>query len=106
MPQSIQKSCPPLSRNQNSINADRLAEICKALAHPARVRILAHLNQIDQCVCGQLVEVLPLAQSTVSQHLKILKTAGLVQGEVEGPRTCYCINHDVVAELKNILKYL
>ncbi len=106
MPQSIGKCCPPPSHTPKSINADRLAEICKALAHPARVQILAHLKEIDQCVCGQLVEVLPLAQSTVSQHLKILKTAGLVQGEVEGPRTCYCINPGAVAELKNLLKHL
>ena len=106
MPQSIQKSFSSPSSTQNSINADRLAEICKALAHPARIQILAHLKEIDQCVCGQLVEVLPLAQSTVSQHLKILKTAGLVQGEVEGPRTCYCINHDAVVELKDLLKHL
>lgn len=88
------------------MDADRLAAICKALAHPARIQILAHLKDINRCVCGQLVEALPLAQSTVSQHLKILKTAGLVQGEVEGPRTCYCINHDAVAELKNLLANL
>jgi ArsR family transcriptional regulator len=85
------------------LDADRLAEICKALAHPARIQILSHLKAIDQCVCGQLVEVLPLAQSTVSQHLKILKTAGLIKGEVEGPRTCYCIHHDALEELKTLL---
>ncbi len=106
MPQSIRNCCSPTSTNQISLDADRLAAICKALAHPARIRILAHLKSIDQCVCGQLVEVMPLAQSTVSQHLKILKTAGLINGEVEGPRTCYCINHDAVKELKELLTHL
>jgi len=106
LPQSVPKCYTTPSRKEIPINADRLAEICKALAHPARIQILAHLKEIDQCVCGQLVEVLPLAQSTVSQHLKILKTAGLVQGEVEGPRTCYCINHDAVVELKELLTHL
>lgn len=81
----------------------RLAAICKALAHPARVRIVAHLKQLDQCVCGQLVDALPLAQSTVSQHLKILKSAGVVRGEIEGPRTCYCLNPGVMDELKALV---
>ena len=106
MPQSSRKCCSKPSIKQTLLDADRLATICKALAHPARIHILAHLKEIDQCVCGQLVEVLPLAQSTVSQHLKILKTAGLIKGEVEGPRTCYCSNHDAVAELKDLLRYL
>ena len=69
---------------------DSLALICKALSHPARIRIVEHLKAVDQCICGEIVEILPLAQSTVSQHLKILKAAGLVLGEIEGPRTCYC----------------
>ncbi|MEJ2156267.1 MAG: metalloregulator ArsR/SmtB family transcription factor [Desulfobacteraceae bacterium] len=103
MPQSIQKCCPSPSLEKIPLNTDRLAEICKALAHPARIQILSHLKAIDQCICGQLVEVLPLAQSTVSQHLKILKIAGLIKGEVEGPRTCYCINHDALEELNTML---
>ena len=106
MPQSARKCRSTPAHKKIPINADRLAEICKALAHPVRIQILSHLKEIDQCVCGQLVEVLPLAQSTVSQHLKILKTAGLIQGEVEGPRTCYCINHDAVTELKELLAHL
>ena len=69
-----------------------LALICKALSHPARIRIVEHLKAVDQCICGDIVEILPLAQSTVSQHLKILKAAGLVLGEIEGPRTCYCLD--------------
>lgn len=80
-------------------NVDDLANLCKALAHPARIKILKHLLEENRCVCGQLVEILPLAQSTVSQHLKTLKEVGLVQGEVEGPRTCYCVNKTKLASL-------
>src|SRR5258708_38800410 len=69
-----------------------LAEFAKALAHPARIAILKILAQKNECICGEIVEVLPLAQSTVSQHLKELKKAGLITGETDGPRSCYCIN--------------
>jgi len=77
-----------------------LALICKALSHPARIRIVEHLKAVDHCVCGEIVEILPLAQSTVSQHLKILKAAGLVLGEIEGPRTCYCLDKRRLALFK------
>lgn len=70
---------------------DELAAFAKALGHPARVQILRILAQRDGCVCGDIVDALPLAQSTVSQHLKVLKEAGLIRGDVEGPRICYCI---------------
>jgi ArsR family transcriptional regulator, arsenate/arsenite/antimonite-responsive transcriptional repressor len=69
-----------------------LAAFAKAMAHPARIVILKVLAQKNGCICGELVEVLPLAQSTVSQHLKELKAAGLITGTVDGPRSCYCIN--------------
>ena len=69
-----------------------LAEFAKALAHPARIAILKVLAQHNECICGEIVDVLPLAQSTVSQHLKELKNAGLINGSVDGPRSCYCIN--------------
>jgi len=69
-----------------------LAEVAKALGHPARIAILKVLAQKNECICGEIVEVLPLAQSTVSQHLKELKTAGLIEGTLDGPRSCYCIN--------------
>jgi len=69
-----------------------LAAFTKALAHPARIAILKILAQHNECICGEIVEVLPLAQSTVSQHLKELKNAGLINGTVDGPRSCYCIN--------------
>ena len=69
-----------------------LANFAKAMAHPARIAILKVLAQKNECICGEIVELLPLAQSTVSQHLKELKNAGLILGETDGPRSCYCIN--------------
>jgi len=69
-----------------------LAEFAKALGHPARIAIMKVLAKKNECICGEVVEVLPLAQSTVSQHLKELKNAGLIDGSVDGPRSCYCIN--------------
>jgi ArsR family transcriptional regulator len=79
---------------------ERLAEACKALAHPARLRILRVLAARETCICGEIVEVLPLAQSTVSRHLKVLKEAGLVQGAVDGPRSCYCLDRAALARLR------
>nr|MBC7613147.1 winged helix-turn-helix transcriptional regulator [Pseudopedobacter sp.] len=69
-----------------------LAEFAKAISHPARVAILKVLSEKQSCICGEIVEVLPLAQSTVSQHLKELKNSGLIQGTISGPKSCYCIN--------------
>jgi ArsR family transcriptional regulator len=89
----------PDSRGQD----EELARLAWAIAHPARVRILRILLARSECVCGELVEQLPLAQSTVSQHLKVLKEAGLVQGEVDGPKVCYCINPAVLARLKELV---
>ncbi|WP_046245851.1 ArsR/SmtB family transcription factor [Hymenobacter terrenus] len=80
-----------------------LAVIAKALGHPARVAILRLLTQRRACVCGELVLELPISQSTVSQHLKGLKTAGLVQGEVDGPRVCYCIDPAGWARARQLL---
>lgn len=78
----------------------QLANIAKALSHPARVKILRLLNQADRCIVGDLVEALPLSQSTVSQHLKELKRAGLIRGEIEGPKTCYCLNPEIMTRTK------
>ncbi|HTS43225.1 MAG TPA: metalloregulator ArsR/SmtB family transcription factor [Puia sp.] len=69
-----------------------LAFFAKAISHPARIAILKVLAEQSECICGKIVDVLPLAQSTVSQHLKELKTAGLILGTIDGPRSCYCIN--------------
>ena len=71
-----------------------LADMAKALSHPARIRILSILNKLNQCVAGEIVDLLPLSQSTVSQHLKELKDAGLIQGEIEAPKIKYCLNQD------------
>ena len=71
---------------------EQLAVLAKALAHPVRVQIVRILAQTEGCVCGDLVDALPLAQSTVSQHLKVLKDAGLVRGTIDGPRVSYCID--------------
>jgi len=80
--------------------------MCKALGHPARVAILRHLQEIDGCVCGRIVEVLSLAQSTVSEHLRKLKLAGLVRGEVDGPSTCYCIDREGLALFRKMVSEL
>ncbi|MFO0808998.1 MAG: metalloregulator ArsR/SmtB family transcription factor [Gemmataceae bacterium] len=100
-PDELTAPAPPKSGARD----EEVAKLTWALAHPARVRILRIL-QNEACVCGELVGQLPLAQSTVSQHLKILKEAGLVQGEVEGPKVCYCVNPAVVARLKSLIAEL
>jgi ArsR family transcriptional regulator len=92
---------PADQRDPALLDTATLAAICKALGHPARVRIVEHLKAIDNCICGEIVQILPLAQSTVSQHLKLLKNAGLVKGEVEGPRTCYCLDRDMLERFKH-----
>ncbi len=85
---------------------ERLAEMARALSHPARVAIVRHLAASGTCVCGEIVSVLPLAQATVSQHLKVLKEAGFVQGEVDGPRTCYCVNPETVKRFQSLVASL
>ncbi len=82
------------------ISDEQLALMAKALGHPMRVRILRLLAERRSCVTGDVVAELPLAQSTVSEHLRILRDAGLIQGEIEGPRTSYCLNAQGLAALK------
>ncbi|SDN02781.1 ArsR/SmtB family transcription factor [Siphonobacter aquaeclarae] len=79
---------------------NRVADLAKAFAHPARVAILQLLAQKKACVCGDLVDELPLAQATVSQHLKELKRIGIIKGEINPPRVCYCINEVVWEEAR------
>lgn len=104
-----QPCCPPADegadlRPVEGPEADaELAELGKALGHPARVRILRILARRSACICGDIVEELPLAQSTVSQHLKVLKEAGLVRGEVDGPRVCYCVEPRALRRLKALV---
>ena len=83
-----------------------ISRLAKALAHPARVAILRMLIERGDCICGQIVGVLPLAQATVSQHLKVLKEAGLIQGEVDGPRVCYGVNPKAVKRFKELIEGL
>jgi ArsR family transcriptional regulator len=80
-----------------------LALLAKAIGHPVRVRILRLLLSREDCYCGQIVDELPLAQATVSQHLKVLKDAGLIRGETDGPRTCYCASRERLAEFENLV---
>lgn len=83
-----------------TLQEQQLAGLAKALSHPARIAILKVLAKQNECVCGKIVEVLPLAQSTVSQHLKELKNAGLIDGTIDGPKSCYCINWKAFEKFK------
>lgn len=87
------------------VDEEELAALCKALAHPARIQILKILMD-SPCICGEIVEVMHLAQSTVSAHLRILKQAGLVRGEIDGPRVCYCIDSTTVARFQVLINSL
>ena len=82
---------------------EEVAELAKALGHPMRVRILRILLEQEECMCGQICEQLPIAQSTVSQHLKVLREAGLIHGETDGPRTCYCADSNRIDRLHTLL---
>ena len=111
-PVRIAPSCGPTLRAEEEFDLrpvegkeadDELALLAKAVGHPARVQILRLLVRREACVCGDIVDELPLAQSTVSQHLKVLKEAGLVRGEIDGPRVCYCIEPRVLRRLKALV---
>ncbi len=81
---------------QNSI-----ATLAKALGHPARIAIMEYLIKVDTCICGDIVNKLPLAQPTISQHLKELKNAGLIKGNIEGNSVCYCVDEKAISKLQN-----
>lgn len=89
-----------------TIRDNKIANYAKALAHPARIAILQLLLKKQACICGDIVDEIPLSQSTVSQHLKELKEAGLIKGEIEGKKVCYCINTEEWALAKNYLTNL
>ncbi len=78
-----------------------IATLAKALGHPARIAILEYLMKVDDCICGDIVNELPLSQPTVSQHLKELKNAGLIKGNIEGNTICYCIDEKALTKLQN-----
>ena len=105
--------CPPTPADDDKLGVlavewadEELAKLARALGHPARVKILRLLTRRQTCVCGEIVDELPLAQSTVSQHLKTLKEAGLIQGEINGPSVCYCIEPTVLRRLKVLISAL
>ena len=113
MPSPIRKNaCAPLtaSREEPDLRPvegpaadDELALLAKALGHPARVQIMRLLVRREACICGDIVDELPLAQSTVSQHLKVLKEAGLIRGEIDGPRVGYCVEPRTMRRLKALV---
>ncbi len=106
---AVEPSCPPAGEEMDlrpveGSEADaELAAIAKAVGHPARVQILRIVVRTNGCICGDLVDELPLAQSTVSQHLKVLKQAGLIRGEIDGPRVSYCIDPRALRRLKALV---
>jgi len=85
---------------------NKLASIAKVFGHPARIAIVQYLLENRTCIVSNLIEELPLSQSTISQHLKELKNVGLIKGEIEGPTICYCLNQDMIKELSNILNQI
>jgi DNA-binding transcriptional ArsR family regulator len=99
-PQSAQLDLRPIEGDQAD---EELANLCKALGHPARVKIVRILVRKNACICGDIVDELPLAQSTVSQHLKVLKESGLIRGDVDGPKVCYCIEPQALRRLKALV---
>lgn len=107
--QTNSSCCPPSNpdpdlRPVEGDEADEeLALYAKALGHPARVKIVRLLLRKDACICGDIVEELPLAQSTVSQHLKVLKDVGLIRGDVDGPRVCYCIEPRALRRIRALV---
>ena len=85
---------------------ERLVRVFRALGHPARIRIVRLFMEREWCICGEVVEVLPLAQATVSQHLKVLKEAGIIIGEVDGPAVCYCLVPGALAAVHEAVAHL
>ena len=85
---------------------NELSAMAKALGHPARIAIIEYLLSVDACICGDIVDVLPLAQATVSQHLKELKNAGLIKGNVEGTAICYCIDENGFEKIKSFFDHI
>lgn len=105
------EGCPPDRARPDALPrgpaaAELMAQLARALAHPARVTILQALIKKKSCIAGELAGELPLAASTVSQHLKVLKESGLIKGEVDGPRRCYCVDNTILDTLKALVAAL
>ncbi len=92
--------------HQFNAEQNQIAAFAKAFAHPARVAIIQQLITKKACICGDLVDVLPLSQSTISQHLKELKRIGIITGEIDGPKVCYCIDEEVWQKAVDLLNHL
>lgn len=103
---SPEEEAPEPRPVEGDLADEELAGLAKALGHPARVKIVRLLARRGRCVCGEIVAELPLAQSTVSQHLKILKEGGLIRGEVDGPRVCYCLSANALDRAKALVAAL
>ena len=89
-----------------SVQHNQMATMAKALSHPARIAILEYMIEKGSCICGDIVAEVPLSQSTVSQHLKAMKDAGIIKGEVDGPYRCYCINMTTCQSLVSKIRAL
>ena len=85
---------------------NELSALAKAIGHPARIAIIEYLLSVDACICGDIVEVLPLAQATVSQHLKELKNAGLIKGNIDGTAICYCIDENGFEKIRSFFDHI
>jgi ArsR family transcriptional regulator len=83
-----------------SMEHNEMATLFKALSHPARIAIIEYLLKVNECICGDIVNELPLAQPTVSQHLAALKNAGIIKGNIEGTAICYCLNPDMMVKIQ------
>ncbi len=106
----VKKECCPPEKLEADLRPvegkkadEELAALTKALGHPVRIQIIRLLTRKESCVCGEIVEQIPLAQSTVSQHLKVLKEVGLIRGDIEGTSTCYCIDSKGLRRLKVLI---
>ena len=98
------RCCPPAPLPpEYDTPEEEIAALGKAMGHPIRVQILRILLEREECLCGEIVELLPVAQSTVSQHLKVLREAGLIHGEIDGPRTCYCASESQLERMRMLL---
>jgi ArsR family transcriptional regulator len=102
-PAPVPRDAPDTRPVEGAEADEELATLAKALGHPARVQIMRLLVRRESCICGDIVDELPLAQSTVSQHLKVLKEAGLIKGEIDGPRVCYCVAPRTLRRLKALV---
>ncbi|MDQ3235236.1 MAG: metalloregulator ArsR/SmtB family transcription factor [Pseudobdellovibrionaceae bacterium] len=104
----MEQHCIPnlKAKGKSGFSEEDLAGFCKALGHPVRIKLVRILIARGECISGDLADEFTLAQSTVSEHLRILKEAGLVQGAIDGPRRCYCVNGEVLNYLKSMIELL